>query len=123
VQRQKWKEKEIIAILSSEILKLMLQVVWRWTKDTPLVQADEIKSITEVLRCCILVDSKNWAFRAIQYGLTVVSYEGLVDFLNLARGNTYGVFKSAKSNKTYCMYIVVSDTPKAHIDNNFRFGN
>jgi hypothetical protein len=103
VQQQKWNEKEIIAILSNEILKLMLQVV--------------------CLHCCILVDSKNWAFRAIQYGLTVVSYEGLVDFLNLARGNTYGVFKSAKSNKTYCMYIVVSDTPKAYIDNNFRFGN
>jgi hypothetical protein len=74
VQRQKWNEKEIIAILSNEKLKLMLQVVWRWTKGTPLVQADEIKSITEVLHCCILVDSKNWAFRAIQYGLTVVSY-------------------------------------------------
>jgi hypothetical protein len=123
VQQQKRNKKGVIVTVSNELPKLMFQVVRRWTKGTLLVQADEIKSIPEVLHCCILVDSKKWALRAVQYGFTLLSDEELADFLNLARGNTYGIFRTAKSNKTYYMRIVVPAAPKAHIDNNFGFGN
>ncbi|MGH9976310.1 MAG: hypothetical protein ACRD8Z_10810 [Nitrososphaeraceae archaeon] len=123
VQRQKGNKKDVIATVSNELPKLMFQVVTRWTNGTPLVQADEIRPIPEVLHCCILVDSKNWALRAVQYGLTLLSDEELADFLNLARGNTYGIFRTAKSNKIYYMRIVVPATQKAQICNNFEFGN
>jgi hypothetical protein len=123
VQRQKGNKKDVIATVSNELPKLMFQVVTRWTNGTPLVQADEIKSIPEVLHCCILVDSKNWALRAVQYGSTLLSDEELANFLNLAKGNTYGIFRTAKSNKTYYMRIVVPATPRAQICNYFQFGN
>jgi hypothetical protein len=85
--------------------------------------ADKIQSNPEVLNDCILVDGKNWAHRAVQNGFTLLSDENLADFLNLARGNTYGIFRTAKSNKSYYMRIAVPGAPKAHIDNNFRSGN
>lgn len=122
VQRQKGNKEDVIATVSNELPKLMFQVVTRWTNGTPLVQADEIRSVPEVLHCCILVDSKNWALRAVQHGSTLLSDEELADFLNLARGNTYGIFRAAKSNKIYFMRIVVPATPKAQICNNFEFG-
>jgi hypothetical protein len=90
----------------------MFEVVTRRTNGTPLVQVDEIRSIPEILHCCILIDGKNWALRAVQYGFTLLSDEELVDFLNLARGNTDGIFRTAKVNKTYYMHIVVPSTPK-----------
>jgi hypothetical protein len=113
-------KKDTIATISNEMPKLMFQVVKRWTKGTPLVMADEIQSSPKVLNGCILVDDKNWAHRAVQNRFTLLSDEDLADFLNLARGNTYG---TANSNKSYYMRIVVPGAPKAHIDNNFRFGN
>jgi hypothetical protein len=115
VQRHKKNTKNVISTLSKELPKLMFEVVTRWTNGTSLVQADEISSIPEVLHCCIIVDSMNWALRAVQYGSTLLSDEELVDFLNLARGNTYGIFRTAKSNKTYYMRIVVPVTPRAQI--------
>lgn len=122
-QRQIMNKKDIIATISNEMPKLMFQVVKRWTKGTPLVVADKIQSNPEVLNDCILVDGKNWAHRAVQNGFTLLSDENLADFLNLARGNTYGIFRTAKSNKSYYMRIAVPGAPKVHIDNNFRFGN
>ena len=122
-QRQIMNKKGIIATISNEMPKLMFQVVKRWTKGTPLVVADEIQFSPEVLNGCILVDGKNWAHRAVQNVFTLLSDEDLADFLNTARGNTYGIFNTAKSNKSYYMRIVVPGAPKAHIDNNFRFGN
>jgi hypothetical protein len=123
VQRQKRNKKDVIATISNEIPNLMSQVVRRWTNGTPVVQADEIKFISEILHCCTLVDGKNWALRALQYGFTVLSDEELTDFLNLAMGNTYGIFRTEKSNKSYFMRIVVPGASKAHIHNNFGFGN
>jgi hypothetical protein len=123
VQRQKGNKKDVITTISNELPKLMFQVVTRWTNGTPLVQVDEIRSIPEFLHYCILVDSKNWALRAVQYGSTLLSDEELADFLNLAGGNTDGIFRTIKSNKTYYMRIVVPDTPKAQICTNFEFGN
>jgi hypothetical protein len=122
-QRQIMNKKDIIATISNEMPKLMFQVVKRWTKGTPLVVADEIPSNPEVLNGCILVDGKNWAHRAVQNGFTLLSDEDLANFLNLARSNTYGIFRTAKSNKSYYMRIVVPGAPKADFDNNFRFGN
>lgn len=112
VQRQKGNKEDVIATVSNEVPKLMFQIVTRWTNGTPLVQADEIRSIPGVLHCCILVDGKNWAFRAVQHGFTLLSDEELADFLKLARGNTYGIIRTTKSNKTYFMRIVVPATPK-----------
>jgi hypothetical protein len=123
LQWQKRNKKDLIATNSKEMPKLMFQVVMKWTKGTPLVQANEIKSIPAVLHCCILVDGKNWAHRAVQNGFTSLTDEELADFLNLARNNTYGIFRTAMSNKTYFMRIVALGTPKVHIDNDFRFGN
>ena len=64
----------------------------------------------------IFVDSKNWAFRAIQDRFTVLSDEELADFLNLARCNTYAYFMTGKPNKTYLMCLAASATSKDHID-------
>lgn len=122
VQQQKRNNKEVMETLSNETPKLMFRVVKRWTKGVPLAQADEIQSIPEVLRCCILVDSKNWAFRAIQNRFTVLSDEELADFLNLSRCNTYACFRTAESNKTYYMHIAATASSKDHIDSNFAFG-
>jgi hypothetical protein len=123
LQRQKGNKKDVIATVSNELPKLMFEVVTRWTNGTPLVQLDEIRSIPEILHCYILIDGYNWALRAVQYGFTLLSDEELVDFLNLTRGNTDGIFRTAKSNKTYYMHVVVPATPKAQICNDFKFGN
>jgi hypothetical protein len=88
----------------------------------PLVQADEIQLIPEVLHSCVHIDSKNWALRAIQDRFTVLSDEELVDFLNLARLNTYACFLTAKFNKAYCIRIVASSS-KNHNDGSFAFGS
>jgi hypothetical protein len=115
VLRHKKNTKNVISTLSNELPKLMFEVVTRWTNGASLVQADEISSIPEVLHCCIIVDSMNWALRAVQYGSTLLSDEELVDFLDHTRGNTYGIFRTAKSNKTYYMRIVFPVTPRAQI--------
>lgn len=110
-QRQIMNKKDIIATISNEMPKLMFQVVKRWTKGTPLVVADKIQSNPEVLNDCILVDGKNWAHRVVQNAMYVL--------LGVARTG----FRTAKSNKSYYMRIAVPGAPKAHIDNNFRFGD
>ena len=115
-------KKDFIATLYNEMPQLMFQVVKRWTKGTPLIQADEIQSIPEGLHCCILVDSKNWAFRAIQNKRTVISDEELADFLNLAGCNTYAYFRTPIPNQTYYMRVAASAPLKGQIDTDFAFG-
>jgi hypothetical protein len=123
VQRQKRNKKDIIEIVSNEVPKLMLQVVRRWTRGRPLGQAEEIKPIPENSHCCVLVNGRNWSLRAIHYRYTLLADDELLDFLNLTKGNTHGIFKTAKSNKTYHMAITVDAAPKDHIGNNIGFGN
>lgn len=123
LQRQKGNKEDFITTATNDLPELMFQAVTKWTNGSPLVQADEIRSTPEVLNCCILVDSKKWALRAVQSGFTLLTDEELSDFLNLARGNTFGIFRPAKSNKIYFMSIVVPATPKAQICKNFEFGN
>jgi hypothetical protein len=101
----------------------MLQVVRRWTRGRPLVRAEEIKPISENLDCCTLVNGRNWFLRAIHYGFTSLADDELLDFLNLTKGNTHGIFRTAKSNKTYHMGITFHAAPKDHIGNSIGFGN
>ncbi len=115
VQQQKRNKKDIIETVSNEVPKLMFQVVRRWTRGRPLVQAEEIKPIPEYLHCCTLVNGRNWFLRAIQYGFTSLADDELLDFLNLTKGNTHGIFRTAKSNKTYHMGITFHAAPKDHI--------
>jgi hypothetical protein len=122
VQKQGEYKTCVIANLSHEMLQLMTQVVKRWTRGAPLIQAVEIPFIPQVMHGTILLESKNWAFRAIQEGLTVLSDDELADFLNLARCNTYAYFRTAKLNKTYHMRLAASAISKDHIDRSFDFG-
>ena len=122
LQQQGENKQDVIANLSEEMLHLMIHVVKRWTKGTPLIHAYEIQFVPEIISNSIFVDSKNWAFRAIQDRFTILSDEELADFLNLARCNTYAYFMTGKPNNTYLMCLAASATSKGHIDRNFDFG-
>jgi hypothetical protein len=100
--RQTIRNKDdIIATLPDELPDLMFQVVKKWTKDAPLLQAAEISPATEGPRSFISIDKKEWAIRAIQNTSTALADEELANFLSLARYNTYACFRMAETNKTY----------------------
>ena len=114
------KKKDVVATLAEELPNLMFRIVRKWTKCKPSIRATEIPSVAQNLHTLKPVDKKKWAMRAIRDEFTLLSEGELVDFLNLARHNTYACFKTERQHKTYCMYIVTeekkSNFPLRHMD-------